>query len=497
METAESQSCVAYYRVSTQKQGRSGLGLEAQQRAVRDHLDTTNRKLIAEFVEIESGKNPDRPKLSEALKLCRLTRSKLIVARLDRLARNVAFVSRLMEAGVDFEAADFPQANRFTVHILAAVAEYEARLVSERTKAGLAAAKARSVKLGRRTPSSGHLPGLVKARQVILEKLQARTADLAPVIAEIQAAGFVSAKAVARLLSARGIRPAHADRWSPSSARSVLSRLSLRRSVSESRQAKHAAKQRWIASIAPVIADVRRSGYKTLTSIGGELNARGVSTFQGGRWTGTIVQKALWCLPEDQSKSIYLTRKQFASRLRPVIEDIQAAGKTGACAVASALNARGIPGLNGGLWRRIQVHQLLKRLSMVAQSQLTIAEWLPRVARIITEVRAAGHLSSAAMASELNARGVRACRGGCWTMRKVRDALRGMRRYKIDYEPKGDVALATQLDAFKAKNPKRSKGMHSAKSMHFAMPDRRNLNVCPAGSANPRVHRVCVPPLPD
>jgi DNA invertase Pin-like site-specific DNA recombinase len=127
METAEPKSCVAYYRVSTQKQGRSGLGLEAQQSAVRDHLDRTNRKLVAEFVEIESGTNPDRPKLAEALKLCRLTRSKLIVARLDRLARNVAFVSRLMEAGVDFEAVDFPQANRLTIHILAAVAEYEAR----------------------------------------------------------------------------------------------------------------------------------------------------------------------------------------------------------------------------------------------------------------------------------------------------------------------------------------------------------------------------------
>jgi hypothetical protein len=115
METAETKSCVAYYRVSTQKQGRSGLGLEAQQSAVHDHLDKTNRKLIGELIEIESGKNPDRPKLLEALKLCRLTRSRLIVARLDRLARNVAFVSRLMETGVDFEAVDFPQANRFTV----------------------------------------------------------------------------------------------------------------------------------------------------------------------------------------------------------------------------------------------------------------------------------------------------------------------------------------------------------------------------------------------
>jgi len=464
METAQSQSCVAYYRVSTQKQGRSGLGLEAQQSAVRDHLDRTNRKLVAELVEIESGKNPDRPKLAEALKLCRLTRSRLIVARLDRLARNVAFVSRLMETGVDFEAADFPQANRLTIHILAAMAEYESRLISERTKAGLAAAKARGVKLGRRIPTSGNPAGLAKARQVLLEQSAARTADLAPVIAEIRAAGFVSATAVGRQLNARGIRPTHADRWSPSSVRFVLSRLLLGLSASESRQAQRAARQRWIASLAPVISDVRRSGHKSLNSIGRELNARGVSTFRGGRWNASIVQKALNCLPKDQSQSIYLTRKEFASRLRPVIEEIQAAGKTGAYSIASALNARGIPGLKGGLWRRIQVHRLLKRLSMVAKRRMTMAEWLPSLAPFITEVRAAGYLSTAAMARELNARGVRACRGGRWSMRRVRDTLRAMRRYKIDYEPNEDVAPATQLDPAKAKNPKRSKGMHSAKS---------------------------------
>jgi Resolvase, N terminal domain len=468
-------------------------------------------------------------------------------------------VSRLMETGVDFEAVDFPQANRFTVHILAAVAEYEARLISERTKAGLAAAKARGVKLGSRTPTSGNPAGLAKARQVTLEKSAARTADLAPVIAEIRVAGFLSAIAVARQLSARGIRPVHADRWSPSSVRYLLSRLSLRRSVSESRQALHAAKQRWIASLAPVLADVRRSGHRKLTSIGRELNARGVSTFRGGRWDGTAVQKALKCLPEDQSQSIYLTHKEFASRLRPVIEEIQAAGKTGAYSIASALNARGIPGLNGGRWRRIQVHRLLKRLSMVAKRRNTMAEWLPSlagtitevraaghlsttamaeelntrgvracragrwtmrrvcetlremrrnkidyepwlpsVARFITEVRAAGHLSTAAMASELNARGVCARRGGRWTMRKVHDALREMQRHKIDYEPKEDVALTASLDAPKAKNPKRSKGMHSAKSTAFR-PVRRP-------SKSKRLSRglrksaralVCAPPVRD
>src|SRR5712672_2197061 len=111
-------------------------------------LDGGGWTLLAELIEIESGKRADRPKLEEALQLCRVHGAKLIIAKLDRLARNVAFVSNLMKSGVEFEAVDFPQANRLTVHILAAVAEHEAKVISERTKAALAAAKRRGVKLG-------------------------------------------------------------------------------------------------------------------------------------------------------------------------------------------------------------------------------------------------------------------------------------------------------------------------------------------------------------
>jgi hypothetical protein len=244
----------------------------------------------------------------------------------------------------------------------------------------------------------------------------------------------------------------------------LLSRLRWGRSVSQASQAFHAAKQRWIASLAPVLLDVRQSGHKTLTSIAGELNVRGVSTFHGARWDGPAVGKTLIFLPEDQRQSIYLTRKEFASRLRPVIEEIQAIGKTGAYSIGSALNARGIPAIGGGRWHQDQVHWLLKRLSMVAKRRMTLAEWLPSLAPIITEVRAAGHLSTAAMLIELNARGVRACHGGRWTMPRLRLALRGMRRYKIDYEPKEDAVLATQPGAAKPKNPKRAKGRRTAKS---------------------------------
>ncbi len=121
--------------------------MEAQRAAVENYLAGRGR-VVAEVLEVESGRRNDRPELERALALCRAHRATLLVAKLDRLARNVAFVSRLMESGVEFVAADFPQANRLTIHILAAVAEHEARMISDRTKAALTAAKARGVVLG-------------------------------------------------------------------------------------------------------------------------------------------------------------------------------------------------------------------------------------------------------------------------------------------------------------------------------------------------------------
>src|SRR5918997_3509645 len=147
---------VAYYRVSTAKQGRSGLGLEAQQEAERNYLNGGSWQLVNEVVEVESGKRNDRPKLAEALRLCRLHGATLIIAKLDRLARNVAFISNLMERGEEFMAVDFPQANRLTVSILAAVAEHEAAMISARTRAALAEAKRRGVRLGTPANLAGH-----------------------------------------------------------------------------------------------------------------------------------------------------------------------------------------------------------------------------------------------------------------------------------------------------------------------------------------------------
>lgn len=139
---------IGYLRVSTQRQGESGLGLEAQRNAVQAYVSAVGGTVFAWFTEVESGKRSDRPQLAAALLQARATRSTLVIAKLDRLARNVAFVSALMDAGVDFVACDNPSANRLVVHILAAVAENEARAISERTTAALAAYRARGGKLG-------------------------------------------------------------------------------------------------------------------------------------------------------------------------------------------------------------------------------------------------------------------------------------------------------------------------------------------------------------
>src|SRR3954447_16722721 len=139
---------VAYYRVSTERQGRPGLGLDAQRKAVEDFLNGGNWRLVAEFKEIESGKHSDRPALAKAFRACRLHGAKLVIAKLDRLSRDAHFLLGLEKAGVDFVAADMPTANRLTVGIMAMVADEERRLISKRTKGALAAAKKRGVKLG-------------------------------------------------------------------------------------------------------------------------------------------------------------------------------------------------------------------------------------------------------------------------------------------------------------------------------------------------------------
>jgi DNA invertase Pin-like site-specific DNA recombinase len=214
---------VAYYRVSTKRQGESGLGLEAQKQSISSFLRNSD-ELIDDFVEIESGSRNDRPQLLAAIECCRRHRATLIIAKLDRLARNVAFVSNLMESGIDFIATDMPSANKLTVHILAAVAEHEREMISQRTKAALAAAKARGVKLGN---PNGNALELDKARSCMIDNAKKHAANVLPLIRDIQHAGLVTYRQIAKALNVRGIPSARGGQWHPATVRNIMLRTSV------------------------------------------------------------------------------------------------------------------------------------------------------------------------------------------------------------------------------------------------------------------------------
>ncbi len=221
---------VAYYRVSTASQGRSGLGLDAQRVAVRDYLTGKGWPPVAEVVEIETGKNSARPKLAEALALCRLHGATLLIAKLDRLARKVAFIANLMEAGVPFVAVDMPNATPFMLHIYAAVAEEEGRAISKRTRDALAEAKKRGVQLGGIRNNSGNLrrenaKGRAASIAIRTAKAGARANDLAITIRELQAGGAETLAALAEGLNEREIRTARQKAWTGVQVKRVLVRM--------------------------------------------------------------------------------------------------------------------------------------------------------------------------------------------------------------------------------------------------------------------------------
>jgi DNA invertase Pin-like site-specific DNA recombinase len=228
---------VAYYRVSTKQQGESGLGLDGQRTAVEAYARSHGARVIGEYTEVESGKNADRPELQRAVAHSRRSKATMVVAKLDRLSRNVAFLSALLENGFDFVACDNPHVNRLTLHILAALAEHEAKLISERTKAALAATKARGVKLGSQRP--GHFADPVRraARLAGLEKGRTRSAKVR-------------------------------------------------------RQLAHEA----YADLLPSIRDMRRQG-ATLQAIADKVNTQGHTTRRGKSWTAMTVHRILELSP--------------------------------------------------------------------------------------------------------------------------------------------------------------------------------------------------------
>ncbi|QDM41447.1 recombinase family protein [Altererythrobacter sp. TH136] len=219
---------VAYYRVSTEGQGRSGLGLAAQKEAVAKLCSSRGWEIMAEFTEVESGKRNDRPELQAAMHRAKVTGATLVIAKLDRLSRSAAFLTALQEAGTPFVAADMPEACETTVGILSVIARAERKAISRRTREALAAAKARGIRLGNPNGAEA-LRRAGKGNGAALEAVRAgaasRAADYAPIVADIQASGATSLPAIAQELNERGIVTPRGGRWHPSSVRNLLARL--------------------------------------------------------------------------------------------------------------------------------------------------------------------------------------------------------------------------------------------------------------------------------
>lgn len=225
---AAGQRLVAYERVSTARQGASGLGLEAQRKVIEDFATSRGAEVLARFTEVESGREADRPELAKALHLAKVTGATLVIAKLDRLSRNAAFLLALRDSGVRFVAVDMPEANDLTVGIMALVAQAEREAISRRTKEALAVAKARGVKLGnpngaeslRRAGKGGDA-----LRVTVSANAAAFAKDLTPVLADIRMAGHASLRAIAVELTARGIKTRRGGQWGVGNVARLLGRL--------------------------------------------------------------------------------------------------------------------------------------------------------------------------------------------------------------------------------------------------------------------------------
>lgn len=219
---------VSYLRVSTVRQGRSGLGLDAQRTAIQAYVESKGASVVKEFLEVESGKVNSRPQLVEALHLAKVTGSVLVIAKLDRLSRNAAFLLALRDSGVKFIAADMPDANELTVGIMALVAQQEREAISKRTKEALEAAKRRGQVLGNpngaaalRKAGKGNVAGV----QAIQSKADAHAEDLRPVLRALAGDGVVSLGGIAKELNARGIQTPRGGTWHKTSVSNLIARL--------------------------------------------------------------------------------------------------------------------------------------------------------------------------------------------------------------------------------------------------------------------------------
>jgi DNA invertase Pin-like site-specific DNA recombinase len=289
---------VAYYRVSTVRQGQFGFSIEAQRAAVQDYVAVSPGLVVAEFSEVMSGRKDSRPELAKALSLCRIARAVLVIARLDRLSRNVEMIARLVESRLEFVAVDFPHANRFTIHVLAAVAEYESRLSSERMKQVIAARRERGAKVGhfasglpRRFP-----PGCQAASALVRQaRSEARAQDLAPLVWRAIAEGK-SLSVIADEFNESDVVPPQRRPW----AKNSIWRIS-RQTAAEFGQKSVAGKRigtaqnkvrKRVDEIGPLLSMWRLEG-KTYREIAAELGRRGVKSPWGRDWGPASIRRYL------------------------------------------------------------------------------------------------------------------------------------------------------------------------------------------------------------
>lgn len=218
---------ISYIRVSTQKQGMNGLGMDAQRKTIETFLNGGNWKLIAEYAEVESAKKSDRPELKKALEHCKRTKSTLVIAKLDRLSRSVAFLSNLMESGVEFIAVDMPFANKLTVHIMASMAEHEREMISKRTKDALAAAKARGVKLGnpRGLPEDATKKGVPISLERRAAKADVYCQTMYPIIKGLLDEGLSLNAIAKRMMEKKELTPRSGSKWSATTVKQILKRV--------------------------------------------------------------------------------------------------------------------------------------------------------------------------------------------------------------------------------------------------------------------------------
>jgi DNA invertase Pin-like site-specific DNA recombinase len=289
---------VAYYRVSTVQQGQFGFSIEAQRAAVQDYVAANPGLVVAEFSEVMSGRKDSRPELVKALSMCRIARAVLVIARLDRLSRNVELIARLMQSRLEFVAVDFPHANRFTIHILAAVAEYESRLSSERMKQVIAARRERGAKVGhfagglpRRFP-----PGCQAASALVRQtRSEARARDLAPLVWKAVAEGK-SMSVIADELNESGVTPPQRAPWTKNSvwriARRTAAVFGQRPPAGERIGTAQNKVRKRVGEIGPLLLTWRLDG-KTYREIAAEFGRRGVKSPYGRNWGPASIRRYL------------------------------------------------------------------------------------------------------------------------------------------------------------------------------------------------------------